>query len=270
MKRLMVTVALALIALPAFAAIEYEFVQKNTSDDPVTPVTDLTARAILDGTRTRVDFIGGNLYPPGTYVVSTDGSQRLFFVDPARQWYTEFNTTHAATALASSDIKIANLKSDVKKFDDRLDIAGVQTDHYRLSLTYDITLTIRGIALRQRVSTDIDRWTTQQFVGVDAFGTTTARTGNAAVDSLLDAESGKIPGFVMRQTVTTKTTFDAPKRRTELKVPTQRTIVREMWVTKVREIAPNAGLFNVPASYRRADQPEQKAVTQVTMEPAPN
>jgi hypothetical protein len=270
MKRLMVTVALALIAVPAFAAIEYEFVQKNTTDDAVSPVTDLTARAILDGTRSRVDFIGGNLYPPGTYVVSSDGSQRLFFVDPAKQWYTEFNTAHAATALGSSDIKITNLKSDVRKFDERLDIAGINTDHYRLSLTYDITLTIRGIALKQRVSTDIDRWTTQQFVGVDAFGTSATRTGNLAVDQLLDAESGKIPGFVMRQTVTTKTTFDAPKRRSELKVPTQRTIVREMWVTKVKEIAPNASLFIVPASYRRADQPEEKAASQVTLEPVSN
>ncbi|MGN6186848.1 MAG: hypothetical protein ACTHQM_24705 [Thermoanaerobaculia bacterium] len=270
MKRLMVTVALALIAVPAFAAIEYEFVQKNTTDDAVTPITDLTARAILDGTRTRVDFLGGNGDPPGTYVVSTDSSQRLFFVDPAKQWYTEFNTAHAATALASSDIKISNLKSDVRKFDDRPDVAGISTDHYRLSMSYDITLTIRGIALKQRVTTDIDRWTTKQFVGVDAFGTNAMRTGNPEIDQVVDAESGKIPGFVMRQTVTTKTSFDAPKRRSELKVPTQRTIVREMWVTKVKEIAPNANLFNVPASYRRADHPEEKAMTQVTLEPASN
>ena len=56
MKRLLVSVALTLVAVSASAAIQYEFVQKNTSADPVEPVTDLTARAVVDGDRSRVDF----------------------------------------------------------------------------------------------------------------------------------------------------------------------------------------------------------------------
>src|SRR5688572_32876276 len=68
MKTLLVTVALTLVAVSSSAAIQYEFVQKNTSADPVEPVTDLTARAVVDGDRSRVDFLSGNLYPPGTYV----------------------------------------------------------------------------------------------------------------------------------------------------------------------------------------------------------
>lgn len=268
MKRLMVTVALAMFAIPAFAAIEYDFVLKNQSDDSVKPVTDLTARAIIDGTRSRVDFLAGNLYPPGTYVVSSDDSQRLYFVDPAKQWYTEFNTSHAATTLGASNIRIDNLKSDVKRLGDRQTIAGIDAEHYRLTMSYDITVTMRNIPLRQHVTTDIDRWVTTQFTTTDLFGTTSMRTGNPMIDQVIDAETGKIPGFAMRQTVTTRTNFDAPKRRTELKVPAQRIIIREMWVTKVRETAPNASVFIVPASYRRADQPEQKAATQLTFAPA--
>ena len=49
-------VVLALVAVPAFAAIEYEFSQKTTTEDPLVPTTDLTARAIIDGARTRVEF----------------------------------------------------------------------------------------------------------------------------------------------------------------------------------------------------------------------
>jgi hypothetical protein len=270
MKTMVVTVALAWFSFSAFAAVEYEFVQKSTSDDAMKPATDLTARAVIDGSRTRVDFLGGNAYPPGTYVVSIDGSQRLYFVDPAKQWYTEFTAAHAASALAATNIKIDNLKSEVRKLDDSPVIAGIETDHYRLTLTYDITLVMRNLPLRQHVQTDIDRWVTPRFASADAFGTSTTRTGNPAIDALIDAESGKIPGFAMRQTVTTRTTFDPPKRRSELKIQPQRTVMREMWVTRIREVAPDAALFVVPASYRRADQPEQKAATQLTFEPKTN
>ncbi len=270
MRKLMGMVALAWIAVPAFAAIEYEFVQKNTSDDSVKPATELTARAVIDGSRSRVDFLGGNLYPPGTYVVSTDGSQRLFFVDPAKQWYTEFNASQAATALGAGNIRIENLKSDVKRIEDRQTIAGIDADRYRLTMSYDITVTMRNIPLRQHVQTDIDTWVTSRFVVLDTFSARGMRTGNAMIDQLIETETGKIPGFALRQTVTTKTTFDPPKRRSELKVPTQRTIVREMWVTKVKEIAPEASFFIVPASYRRADQPEQKAASQLAFEPKTN
>ena len=82
MKTLLVTLALMLVAVSSSAAIHYDFVQKNTSPDPVEPVRELTARAVVDGERSRIDFLTGNLYPPGTYVISTDGSRRLFFLDP--------------------------------------------------------------------------------------------------------------------------------------------------------------------------------------------
>jgi hypothetical protein len=96
------------------------------------------------------------------------------------------------------------------------------------------------------------------------------RTGNAKIDEVIDTETSKIPGFALRQTVTTKTSFDPPKRRSELKVPSQRTMVREMWVTKIKEVAPNASFFVVPASYRRADQPEQKSASQLAFEEKTN
>lgn len=270
MRKLIVTAALACIALPAFAALEYEFVQKNTSDDSQRPATDLTARATIDGHRTRVDFLGGNTYPPGTYVVSTDGSQRLYFVDPAKQWYTEFDASSAATALGASSIKIENLVSDVKKVSDNETVAGIEASRYRLTMSYDITVIMRKIPLKQRVQTEIDRWVTTRFGETDAYTASAMRTGNPQIDELIATESNRIPGFVLRQKVTTKTSFSPPKKRSELKVPTQRTLVREMWVTRIREVPPNAAIFIVPASYRRADQPEQKATSQVALEPKTN
>lgn len=265
MKRLMVTVALALIAVPAFAAIEYEFVQKNTTDDSVKPVTDLTGRAVIDGTRSRVDFVAGNAYPPGTYVVSPDGT-RLLFVDPGNQWYTEFDAAHTATALGAAGIRIENFKSEVKKLDDRQNVAGIDADHYRLTMSYDISVTMRNLPLKQHVQTEIDSYTTTRFAAATDTFSRGVRTGNAMIDQLIDAETSKVPGFALRQTVTTRTKTDNAPRKSELKVPATRTMVREMWVTKVREVPPNGAIFVVPASYRRADQPEQKSASQLTFD----
>ena len=254
MKRLLVTVALTLVAASASAAIQYEFVQKNTSPDPVEPVTDLTARATIDGHRSRVDFMSGNLYPPGTYVVSTDGTGRLVFVDPTKQWFTEVNTASVATALGARNISVTNVKTAVENKDDRPVIAGYPTDHTRMTITYDISVTMKSIPLKQHVRTEIDTWTTAQFPNDSAVGfLSRMRTGNAEIDRLLDLQMTQLTGFPLRQVVTTRTTADLPPTRSEIKTPTSRTIVREMWVTAIKEVPPDAALFTIPANYRPAD-----------------
>ena len=266
MKKLLVALAVLLLALPSSAAIQYEFVQKNTSADAVLPVTDLTARAVVDGDRSRVDFVGGNVYPPGTYVISTDGSRTLQFIDPTKKWYTEVNTASVATALGTSSIRVTNLKSAMEMRDDRPVIAGYPTEHSRLTITYDISVTMKSIVLKQHVRTEIDTWATPQFPAVSPMSFLSGlRTGNPEIDKLLDVETTRVAGFPLRQTVTTRTVADLPPRRSEIKTPTSRTIVREMWVTSIREVAPDASLFVIPPTYRRADAQEAPKAARETL-----
>lgn len=270
MKRLLVTVALTFAAVSASAAIQYEFVQKNTSADAVDPVTDLTARAVIDGDRSRVDFVGGNLYPPGTYVISTDASRRLLFVDPSKRWYTEVNTASVATALGSSNIRISNLKSSIETRDDRPVIAGYPTEHSRLTITYDIAVMMKSIPLKQHVRTEVDTWSTLQFPALSSMSFLSGmRTGNPEIDKLLEVETTRVQGFPLRQTVTTRAVADLPPKRSEIKTPMSRTIVREMWVTSIREVAPDAALFTIPATYTRTDVQEapKSARETLTFEP---
>ena len=270
MKTLVVTVALALVAFPGSAAIQYEYVQKNTTPDAVNPTTELTARATVDGERSRIDFVGGTLYPPGTYVVSTDGARRLLFVDPAKEWFTEVNTTSFASALGASNIRISNVKSSLENKPDRPVIAGLATEHTRLTLTYDISVTVKGIVLKQHVRTEVDTWSTPHYAAAAASSFNSAlRTGNPEIDAVLDIETTKVVGFPLRQSVTTRTVADIPPSRSELQVPTSKTIVREMWVTSIRETPASASMFLVPVNYRRADTPDvPKSATKVlTFEP---
>jgi hypothetical protein len=270
MKKLLVTVALALVAVPASAAIQYEFTQKNSTPAAVEPVTDLTARAVVDGDKSRVDFLGGTLYPPGTYVISTDASRRLTFVDPSKQWFTEIDTATVATALGASNIRISNFKSSFEAREDRPIIAGHATEHTRLTMRYDITVIVKSIPLTQHVQTDVDTWATTDYAAHSSGSfLSTLRTGNPDIDRLLDVEALKVKGFPLRQTVTTRTVADLPPSRSELKTPTAKTIIREMWVSSIRETAPDPSMFRIPASYRRADvQDVPKSATQtLTFDP---
>lgn len=256
MKRIVLTAALALAAIPSFAAIQYEYVQKSLSEDDAAAGGDLTAKAIVDGARSRVDFISGNLYPPGTYVLTNDGS-RLFFVDPTKKWYTEFNAAGAVSAIGINKISIANLKSEVKQLDDRQVIAGVETAHYQLTMDYDVTLVMRNIPLKQRVHTVIDSWTTGRFGNLSQHALANAvRTGNADVDRLLELETTKIPGFPMKQTMKIQTTIANRPSQSQLGVSTTRTIVHEMYITSLRETQALPNTFKIPAGYQRADMPE--------------
>ena len=270
MKRtLLLGFALLLFALPSTAAIQYEYMLKTMTEDAVVPTTDLQARAIVDGAKTRVDFIGGNLYPPGNYVVTSDGS-RLFFVDPTKKWYTEFNTANAVSAIGASSIKIENLRTDLKQLPDHPKFAGYETTHFQLTVEYDITVRMREIPLKQSVYTVIDNWTTTSFsdltLTVLANG---MRTGNPEIDQMMDLETTKITGFPLKQTVSIRTTLLTRATNSKLKVNPTRTSAREMRVTAIREMTPKPTDFSVPAGYTRADSIERPRIaTQVlTFEP---
>jgi hypothetical protein len=270
MKRLLLPAAFAILAFPSFAAIQYEFHQKNTMPDAVTPISDLSARAIVEGNRSRVEFLSGNLYPPGTYVIS-DASRRLYFVDPSKQWFTEVNTPGIASALGAAKIDIANQQSSTELLDDRPMIAGYPTEHSRVTLSYDITVVMQDLPLKQHVETIIDTWTTREFEKVhdSPVSTGVLRTGNAELDRLFSSEVTKLEGFPLRQLVTIRTSYERPER-SKLERPSTRTITREMWVTSIRETSADPSVFNVPVTYRRADQPELPSSDSkvLTFEPA--
>ena len=256
MKRLLVTLALASIAVPSFAAIQYEFMLKNTSDDAAKPSSDMTGRATIDGFRSRVEFLSGSLYPPNTYVITPDSTGRLYFIDPVKEWFTEINTAGIATALGASGIKIENVKSSTEALPDRSRIAGIDTEHYRVTISYDITVAMKNIPVKQHVETEIDTWTTTKFGDLpQSFLTRGSRTGNPELDRLLDSENAKVGGFPLRQLVTTRTKYEVPAR-SNLERPSMRTMTRETWVTKIQEINAEPSQFTIPVTYRRADQPD--------------
>src|SRR5205085_1735198 len=151
MRRVLAAIAILAAAQSVSAAIQYEFRQTTHSDLESMPSSDMTGRGVIDGDRSRVEFISGNGFVPGTYVISTNGSKTLVFVDPAKKTYVEVNAAGVATAIGAAKITVSNKKVNVTPIEDHTMIAGLPTEHYRMTIDYDITLAFGTIPLTQTV-----------------------------------------------------------------------------------------------------------------------
>jgi hypothetical protein len=254
----------------ASAAVQYEFRQTTHSDLQSMPALDMTGRGVIDGSRSRVDFLAGTGYPIGTYVITTDGSKTLTFVDPAKKTYVDVNAAGVASALGSARISIANKKLSLTQLDDHPVIAGLPTDHYRLTIKYDITVAFGTIPLTQTVNELIDKWVTQALgeVGETFLASGGVRTGNPDLDDLVDTENNKIKGFALRQTISVTTLNEnSGSQASKIQLNRSLTQTRELVVTSIEpkaRIAPD--LFVVPATYHKPDpvrDDTQKAPMQI-------
>jgi len=268
---------LVITAPSAVAGIQYEFRQTTSSDLESIPATDCAGRAIIDGDRSRVDFISGNEYPAGTYIIATNGSRSMTFVDPSRKSFVEVNAASVATSIGARKITVANKKIDVTKLPDQTTVAGIPTEHYRMIMSYDITVAFGNLPLTQTVKTTIDKWTTSAFgdIGDTFLASGALHTGNPDLDDLISAENSNIKGFALRQIVNVTTINNrAPVNgETQLKVSRTVTQTRELLVTSIQPVA-QIGLatFTVPVTFHKAGpvhDDTQKAPMQVlSMEPS--
>src|SRR5438067_2869646 len=203
MRRVLAAIAILAAAQSVSAAIQYEFRQTTHSDLESMPSTDMTGRGVIDGDRSRVDFLTGNGFPNGMYVITTNGSKTLTFVDPARKLYVDVNGAGVATTIGSARITIANKKVSLTQLDDHPVLAGLPTDHYRLTLKYDITVAFGTIPLTQTVNEIIEKWVTDALgqVAETFLASGGIRTGNPDLDDLILMENTKIKGFALRQTI---------------------------------------------------------------------
>jgi hypothetical protein len=259
MRRVLVGIAILALAQSVSAAIQYEFRQTTHSDLESVPSTDMTGRGVIDGDRSRVEFISGNGFAPGTYVISTNGSKTLMFVDPSRKTYVEVNAGGVATSIGAAHITITNKKVNLAKIEEQTMIAGLPTEHYRLTLDYDITLQFGSIPLTQTVHEIIDKWVTQAFdnVAETFLATGSIRTGNPDLDDLILTENTKIKGFALRQTMSVSTSTrrsDVPGSKLSDVFHPTRTQIRELTITSIEAKASvPADLFIVPATFKKPD-----------------
>ncbi|HEX3110404.1 MAG TPA: hypothetical protein VHU41_15015 [Thermoanaerobaculia bacterium] len=267
MRKTLLAIVLLLATQSGWAGVSYEFVQNTRSDIEQIPPTTLTGRAIIDGPRSRIDFGAGNIYAPGAYVISTDASRTLLYVDPISKTYSEVNAAGIAAMYGNAEIKVDNIKTNTTMLDDHPNVAGVPTNHYHLTLSYDMTLQYGTMPLTQKIDEQIDKWTTTQFGDIaDAFfANGSIKTGNPKLDELIETETRSIKGFPLRQTVVVRTTSPiAVTGELKGRMHDVRTQQRELLITKIQQQQADASVFHVPSTFRKLEPGEQQNLTKQT------
>jgi hypothetical protein len=250
------------ICAQAEAGIRYEFRQSIRTDAAGIPPAESAGRVTVEGKISRLEFTRSPLVTVGSYVIATQGTRMLYLVDPAKKTYSEVPLGNFNSAVSAGKVSVSNLKWNVTKLDDHPVIAGYPTDHYRFEATYDMTVMLGTLPIRQSVHTTIDKWTTNLFGDVyDIFlGEALPATGNPSVDALLAAESTKIGGFPLRQVTVIRTSGER-KRDSSVKLPVTRTQSSELLVTSIEKVNVDPSAFQIPTSYRKTElaQPKEDA-----------
>jgi hypothetical protein len=269
---LLVTALLVAAVQGVFGAVQYEFRQSTRSDFESIPATDMTGRGVLDGDRSRVDFLSGNAFPAGSYMVTVNGSRTMTFVNPAKKTFVEVNAAGVASSIGMRQITVSKKHVKVVPMDDHLMFAGLPTDHYQLTIDYDITVAFGSIPLTQSVHEVIDKWVTQALgdVGQDFLASGATKTGNPELDDLVSLENTKIKGFPLKQVITVATTMhreNVPGSKLSDVFRATRTQTQELTITSIEPKASvPENLFLVPAGYHKPDpmvDDSQKAPMQI-------
>jgi hypothetical protein len=201
----------------------------------------------------------------------------MTFVDPSRKSYVEVNAASVASSIGARKITIANKKTDLTKMPDQTTIAGFPTEHYRLVMSYDITVNFGTLPLTQSVKTTIDKWTTTAFgdVGDTFLASGALHTGNPDLDAIVSAENTNIKGFALRQVVSVTTINNRAAANADSQLHINRTVTQtsELVVTSIQPTAKvSLATFVVPLTYHKAgpvqDDTQKSPMQTLSMEPS--
>lgn len=262
--------ALLLVTTPLLAGLRYEFTESMRTDE-ATKSTTLSARAVVAGDMSRLEVLGGNRYEPGIYMI-THGNDRVYVVNPENKSYLEYETN--SRVLNPDRIQVTNLKSEFQEVSDGTPsvVAGYPTKHYRLTMTYDITVRMGSMSIKQNVMTVIDKWMTTAFDEViEKYreNINELKTGNPEIDTLIETEASKFKGLTLKEHTQIITRVEQKKKNSNVNLPSTRKRTKEMVVSMIEEVQVSPNLFAIPVDYTEGQPTKAPGTTTqyLTMQP---
>lgn len=235
---------------PAWAGIYYKAVTRSEAQHG-----DVTVQAWVDGSKAKVEFAesGNPLTPQGSYLVTKDGGQTLYLVNPEDKTYAEWDLAgmlqtfgHVMQSLGPMmNIQISDPQVEKLSEQPGGTVVGLATTHYRYRTSYDMKVKVLGMGHSNHIQSEEDIWATDALSdpGMGLWLRSDRPTGFEGLDKLIKAQMGKIHGFPLK-TITVTTTTGGKKGR---KQETTRT---EMEVTELdRNRSTPGSTFEIPAGY---------------------
>lgn len=246
--------AAAVAAVPAEAGIHYTAVTRTEPQSGQPQST--TVEAWIEGDGAKIQFRDSDnpMAPAGTYLLTQDGGETVFLVDPEEKTYAVWDLEAMFTALGSVmqsgmlNFEVANLSVEKLLEEAGGTMHGLATTHYRYRTTYDLEMSVVGIRRSQSVEQEQDIWSTdaldEQALGL--WLRKMRKTGFDELDRLIAAEMEKVQGVALKMEETSVHTGQKGKR--------QQTTRTSMEVTELeRGVTIPASTFEIPEGYRQTE-----------------
>lgn len=208
--RRFLALALFAAALPSTAGVTYNLRSVSSGVRPST----IAGTVQVEGTKMRIDFRSGDgvLFKSGSMLLTTDGGKTIEVYDPSTKTYFAIPVGEllgsANAALESlggvMSLSFANATVAGKDEGDGGVVEGYRTRKSRLDASFDINVDAMGQKMTSRMTFTTERWTTDKLppAMISVFQEQAMHTGIAAVDKLIEAQSGLPQGFPLRQVST--------------------------------------------------------------------
>lgn len=253
---LLLTAFAVLAAAPARAAIHYQAQTTVAAEGQKPQRTQVDAW--VDGANAKVVFAeaGVPTFEKGQYLLTNDGGQTLYLVDPEEKTYAEWDLEamlQAFGAIMQSIQPLVNLKIDnveVTKVAEEAGgtLHGLPTTHATFRSEYDMTIRVFGMSRASHVESVQETWSTSELsdAGLGIWLRNVPTTGFEDLDRLVAAEMQTVQGFPLK-TVTVQTTTGQKGKRESSSTTT-------MEVTSLdRSATVPAGTFELPAGYTKTE-----------------
>lgn len=242
-----------LLATPTFGGMTYDFKALTEGKSPMT----LAGTTMVEGSNMRIEFTSGDnlLFKTGGVLISKNGGKNFLAVDPKEKTYYDFSLEDllkgAGAALKTMgnlvQMSVTNQSVNVTELGAGEKIEGYATRKVRVNSSYDLSMKIMGMSTKSSVESTTESWVTNDvpieyitFIQQKGF-----KTGFEDLDKLIEAQTGNVKGFPLKQVVTTKNTSG---KQSDTSVVTTT-------VTNFREGKVAASKFEVPADYTKTDNP---------------
>lgn len=256
LKTVILTLLFALAAAPGFADIRYKSVTKIQPEQGKSQDTQVEGWVSGDSSRVEIKDSANPMLKPGAWLITKDGGQTIFLVDPEEKTYAEWDVRAMLGAAGSvmngmgPVLKIEFTEPKVEKVLDEAGPAllGLPTRHYRYRISYTMKMKVLGMGNETSVVSEEDIWATDQlrdpalsiWLRADS-----PRTGNEQLDKLIDSSRGRIAGFPLKTVIVSTTTNKKNKQTT-----TRTTMEVTELDTKVN--VPGSS-FEIPAGYEKTE-----------------
>lgn len=180
--------------------------------------------AWVDGDKAKVQFVSHEkkgMFAEGGYLVTTDGGETVYLVNPKEKTYSTFDMEAMMSAVGQvidtmnqmggmMKMEFTDIHNELLLEESGDSILGHSTTHYRYKSGYTMNLKVMGMRQRSTSESIQDLWSTEDLAargfGVWLRPDRNMRTGNEEFDKLINQEMSKIKGFPLKSVVVSTTT----------------------------------------------------------------